>query len=77
MAEYLYDKDSVQALIEWGKNAHLPQEIELSKSEYIFNLSKYVQANIYDIEQHNPDEFYNPAITRLYRIKELIEQVGT
>ena len=46
MAEYLYDKDSVQALIEWGKNAHLPQEIELSESEYIFNLSKYVQANI-------------------------------
>lgn len=40
MAEYLYDKDSVQALIEWGKNAHLPQEIELSESEYIFNLSK-------------------------------------
>lgn len=77
MAEYLYDKDSVQALVEWGKNAHLPQEIELSESEYIFNLSKYVQANIYDIEQHYPDEFYNPAITRLYRIKELIEQVGT
>ena len=50
---------------------------ELSESEYIFNLSKYVQANIYDIEQHYPDEFYNPAITRLYRIKELIEQVGT
>lgn len=26
-----------------------------------------------DIKQHYPDQFYNPGIDRLYRLKEFIE----
>lgn len=32
-----------------------------------------VRANINDIKQHYPDTFYNPAIDRLYRLKEFVE----
>ena len=35
--------------------------------------SLYVRANINDIKQHYPDAFYNPAIIRLYRLKEFVE----
>lgn len=34
----------------------------------------YVNANICDIKQHYPDAFYNPAIDRLYRLKEFVEE---
>jgi len=33
-----------------------------------------VQANLSDIDAHYPDVFYNPAITRLYRLKEYMEE---
>ena len=75
--EYKYDEESVNALMKWAENAQLPKELQLSEAEKIVNLRQYVVANINDIKAHYPDEFYNPAITRLYRIKELIEQVGT
>lgn len=48
-------------------------QIELSESENIFDVKKYIQANIHDINQHFPDPFYNPSIDRLYRLKEFIE----
>lgn len=32
--------------------------------------------NINDIKQHYPDAFYNPAIIRLYRLKEFVEGVA-
>ena len=75
--EYKYDEESVNALMKWAEHAQLPKELQLSEAEKIVNLRQYVVANINDIKAHYPDEFYNPAITRLYRIKELIEQVGT
>lgn len=45
----------------------------LSEAEHIFDTSLYVNANICDIKQHYPDAFYNPAIDRLCRLKEIIE----
>ena len=32
------------------------------------------QIELSDINQHFPDPFYNPAIDRLYRLKEFIEK---
>ena len=37
-----------------------------------FFLPEYY-VNINDIKQHYPDAFYNPAIIRLYRLKEYVE----
>ena len=45
----------------------------LSEAEHITDTSIYVRANINDVNQHYPDAFYNPAIDRLYRLKEFVE----
>lgn len=71
--EYQYDEESVQAVIRWAETAQLPKEVTLSEAEHIINTSMYVRANINDIKQHYPDAFYNPAINRLYRLKEFVE----
>ena len=70
---YNYDEESVNALINWAETAQLPKEVMLSEAEHIFDTSMYVNANICDIKQHYPDAFYNPAIDRLYRLKEHME----
>lgn len=70
---YNYEEESVKAIIEWAQTAQLPKEVTLSEAEHIFDTSLYVNANICDIKQHYPDGFYNPAITRLYRLKEFVE----
>ena len=72
--EYNYDEGSVNALINRAETAQLPQEVTLSEAEHIFDTSLYVNANICDIKQHYPDAFYNPAIDRLYRLKEFVEE---
>lgn len=74
--EYKYDEESVNALIKWADNAQLPNELRLSNAENIVNLRQYIQANLNDIKAHYPDDFYNPAIQRLYRIKEKLEGEG-
>lgn len=71
--EFKYDEESVKAIIQWAETAQLPQEVVLSEAEHITDTSIYVRANINDIKQHYPDGFYNPAITRLYRLKEFVE----
>lgn len=71
--EYQFDEASVQAVMNWAETVQLPKEIVLSESEHIFDTSLYVRANINDIKEHYPDEFYNPAIIRLYRLKEFVE----
>ncbi len=70
MAEYKYDEESVNALIEWAKAETFPKEVKLSEAEIIFDVKRYVQANLNDIAAHYPDAFYNPAISRLYILKE-------
>ena len=70
---YNYDEESVKALITWAENAQLPQEVPLSAAEHITDTRGYIRANINDIKQHYPDQFYNPAIDRLYRLKALVE----
>ena len=72
-SKYAYDEESVKAIIEWVQTARLPKEVALSEAEHIFDTSLYVNANICDIKQHYPDAFYNPAIDRLYRLKEFVE----
>lgn len=72
-SKYSYDEESVKAIVHWAQTAQLPKEVTLSESEHIIDTSMYVHANICDINQHYPDPFYNPAIDRLYRLKEVIE----
>ena len=74
---YNYDEESVKAIIQWSETAQLPNEVVLSEAEHITDTSIYVRANINDIKQHYPDGFYNPAITRLYRLKEKLEGEST
>ena len=75
-SKYAYDEESVKAIIEWAQTTQLPKEVMLSEAEHIFDTSLYVNANICDIKQHYPDAFYNPAIDRLYRLKEFVEGVA-
>ncbi len=72
-SKYAYDEESVKEIIDWAQTAQLPKEVVLSESERIFDTSLYVNANICDIKQHYPDPFYNPAIDRLYRLREFVE----
>ncbi|MCD8182260.1 MAG: hypothetical protein LUE99_03300 [Bacteroides sp.] len=74
MEEYKYDEESVKALIEWAKTATFPQQLRMSKAENIVDVNRYVQANLSDIDAHYPDEFYNPAITRLYLLKDKLSE---
>ena len=76
MANYNYDEESVKALIAWAETAQMPNELTLSEAEHITDTNIYVRANINDIKQHYPDQFYNPAIDRLYRLKEFVEGVS-
>lgn len=73
---YNYDEESVKAIIQWAETAQLPKEVVLSEAEHITDTSIYVIANINDIKQHYPDGFYNPAIDRLYRLKEFVEKAA-
>lgn len=61
--------------MDWAQSAKLPKELTLSESEHIYNTEMYVRTNINDIKVHYPDEFYNPAITWLYQLKELAESI--
>ena len=69
-----FDEDSVKALIAWAKSTSFPQSVTLSDAENIVDVKRFVQANLSDIDAHYPDDFYNPAITRLYRLKEYMEE---
>ena len=74
MAEYKFDEDSVKALIAWAKSTSFPQSVTLSGAEPFVDVKRFAQANLSDIDAHYPDDFYNPAITRLYRLKEYMEE---
>jgi len=63
-----------KALIAWAKSTSFPQSVTLSDAENIVDVKRFVQANLSDIDAHYPDDFYNPAITRLYRLKEYMEE---
>ena len=77
MKEYKYDEKSVNALIELAKTTSFPKQVTLSDAENIFDVQKYVQANLSDISAHYPDDFYNPAIVRLYQLKDKLENKDT
>lgn len=73
MATYQYDEESVKAIVEWATHTDFPQSLVLTESEHIIDVARYVRASLYDIENHYPDAFYHPAITRLYRLKDALE----
>lgn len=71
--EFDYSEKAVLAIMDWAKSANLPKEVTLSEAEHIYDTAMFVNANINDIKAHYPDAFYNPAIDRLYRLKEKVE----
>lgn len=71
--EYNFDELSVQKIVAWAQNTQFPQSVQLTNYEDIYNVNRYIVANVYDIQQHYPDPLYNAAITRLYRLKEYLE----
>lgn len=72
--EYKYDEQSVRELVEWAKTTQFPKELELSKAERFFDVNFCVESDLSCIKEHYPDPFYHPAITRLYRIREKLEE---
>lgn len=73
MEEYQYDEESVKALKAWAETTTFPKELRLNKAENILDVNQYVRSNLSDIEMHYPDDFYRPAITRLYILKDKLE----
>ena len=73
MAKREIPEDAVLAIMDWAKSAKLPKEVTLSEAEHIYDTAMYVSANINDIKAHYPAPFYNPAIDRLYRLKEKVK----
>ena len=73
MKEYSYEEESVKALCDWAVHATFPKEVKLNEAEVIFDVPRFVQANLNDIKAHYPDPFYHPAIVRLYQLKEALE----
>lgn len=71
--EYSMDKASVDALLEWARSYSFPKELRLSDSEFIFDVPRFVQSNVSEINIHYPDSFFEPCIVRLYRLKKVIE----
>lgn len=71
--KYDYSEDAVLDIMNWVQSAKLPKEVTLSEAEHIYDTAIFVNANINDIKAHYPDPFYNPAINRLYRLKEIVE----
>lgn len=74
MEQYKFDEESLNSLIAWAKATSFPEQIRMSEAENIVNVKRFVEANLSDIDSHYPDGFYNPAITRLYRLKKLMEE---
>ena len=72
--DYKYDEESVQTLVQWAQKVQLPEKIDFSKFEEISDISQYVRANINDIQSLYPNVYCYGAITRLYLLKELLEQ---
>lgn len=74
MKEYSYDKESVKALCDWAAHATFPKEVKLNEAEFIFDVPLFVQSNLSDIKRHYPDAIFHPAVTRLYQLKDLLEE---
>lgn len=70
--EHLFDEDSVVEIMHWADIGSLLKEVILSKAKYIRDIRIYVLTNINDIKVHH-SIFFNPAIDRLYRLKEFVE----
>ena len=49
MKEYSYDEESVKALCDWAVHATFPKEADLNEAEHIFDVDRYVQANLNDL----------------------------
>lgn len=73
--KYAYDKESVKALVDWAENTTFPKgDLQMNAAEQICDINKYVSSCLSDIKEHYPNPIYNPSVTRLYKLKELLEK---
>lgn len=65
--EYKFDEQSVKELMEWAQTAQLPQELELSKAERIFDVKLCIESDLSCIRAHYPRCFlqsgYNSSLS--------------
>ncbi len=54
--EYKFDEQSVKELMEWAQTAQLPQELELSKAERIFDVKLCIESDLSCIRAHYPED---------------------
>lgn len=72
--EYNYDEVAVQELLQWADTAELPQSLRLDQAAFIFDVRRCVESDAMCVRDHYPDPFYNPAINRLYQIREMTDK---
>ncbi|MCI1681460.1 MAG: hypothetical protein LKI39_02765 [Bacteroides sp.] len=72
MNDYDYGEESVKALVKWAEHTQFPKTMKLSKYENIFDLPRYIEANVNDIKSYYPNVYVEAAITRIYRVKEIL-----
>lgn len=75
-AKNQYDEQTVRDLVEWFTHADLPKEAKLSEGEYIVNMDTFVRANLNDIKHNYPNPVFDSSITRLIRLKEVLETMN-
>lgn len=72
--DYNYDEVAVQELLQWADTAELPQSLRLDQAAFIFDVRRCVESDAMCVRDHYPDPFYNPAINRLYQIREMTDK---
>lgn len=73
-ANYDYSEQAIADLIEWFKDKTLPQEVYLDKATHVYDVRRFIDANVSDIQDHYPDPFFNASIDRLYKLKSIMEE---
>ena len=72
--EYNYDEVAVQELLQWADTAELPQSLRLDQAAFIIDARRCLESYAMYDRDHYPDPFYNPAINRLYQIREMTDK---
>lgn len=72
-ANYDYSEQAVTDLTQWFNDKTLPEKAALDVATQIYDVRRFIDANVSDIKDHYPDPFFNPAIDRLYKLKEIME----
>lgn len=69
--------EELKQLISWFENYQVTfNEIRLSESENIFDLSKYIDVHLLSVKRNWDNPTFASDITRLRRLKKVLEERG-